>query len=113
MMIDSVQGWNFSSLNMTNDDVTVLHVSVYYMRAYLSIKSDVEGRKSEWNGYYLIPLIYPIIYFKFSPHSSRVHLARVGALLARPTICQQTVPSFVNEALQLVREADAIVQNSR
>lgn len=49
VMIDSVLGWNFSSLNMTNDDVTVLHVSVYYMRAYLSIKSDVEGRKSEWN----------------------------------------------------------------
>lgn len=37
---DRVLGWNFSSLNTTTEDVTVLHVSVYYMRAYVSIKSE-------------------------------------------------------------------------
>lgn len=42
-----VWGWNFAALNITNDEVTVLHVSVYYLRAYLSIKSDEEGTKSE------------------------------------------------------------------
>lgn len=43
----AVLGWNFASLNTTNDEVTILHVSVYYLRAYLSIKSDVEGWRSE------------------------------------------------------------------
>lgn len=48
LLIKGAMGWNFSSLNTTNEDVTVLHVSTYYMRVFLSIKSDSTSKISEW-----------------------------------------------------------------
>lgn len=43
----SVLGWNFVPLNTTNDEVTILHISTYYMRAFISIQSDLEEVKGD------------------------------------------------------------------
>lgn len=43
----SVLGWNFAPLNTTNDEVTILHISTYYMRAFISIQSDLEEVKGD------------------------------------------------------------------
>lgn len=39
--------WNFLTLNTTNEDVTILHASVFYYRVFLSIKSDLRNVQSE------------------------------------------------------------------
>lgn len=49
LMPRSVAAWNFLALNATNEDVTVIHVSVVYYRAFLSVKSDLEDNQSELN----------------------------------------------------------------
>lgn len=43
----SVLGWNFVPLNTTNDEVTILHISTYYMRAFISIQSDLDEVKGD------------------------------------------------------------------
>lgn len=46
LVVNGVLAWNFAALNVSNDDVTILHVSVFYLRAFISVKSDVEEWKS-------------------------------------------------------------------
>lgn len=47
VVVESILGWNFVPLNTTNDEVTILHVTTYYMRAFISIQSDLEDIRSE------------------------------------------------------------------